>query len=101
MDKPSLELVEPGRCVVKGDMTFATVTALFHEVGAVCERAGEHLDVDLQGVGRADSAGLALLIEWVRCARRSGKTLAFHRVPSQMMAIARTSDLENMLPFAE
>ena len=101
MDKPRLELVESSRCVVTGDMTFATVPGLIGEVGAICMNASEHLDVDLEGVGRADSAGLALLIEWVRSAHRAGKTLSFHGVPSQMSAIARTSDLEGVLPFAE
>ncbi len=55
--------------------------------------------VDLGGVVRSDSAGLALLVEWVRQARRAGRDLRFVNVPEQMRHIASVSRLERILPL--
>ncbi|HEB99345.1 MAG TPA: STAS domain-containing protein, partial [Thiotrichales bacterium] len=52
------------------------------------------------GVGRADSAGLALLVEWMREARRQGREIRFLGMPAQMSAIAEVSGLSELLPVA-
>ena len=45
-------------------------------------RAGRpQIEVDLGGVGESDSAGLALLIEWLRMARQSGKQISSPTYP--------------------
>ena len=64
--------------------------------GAGNEALGGHADatVDLAAVERADSAGLALLVEWLRAARGRGARLRFDNVPAQLRAIAATSGLD-------
>ncbi len=54
--------------------------------------------LDLKAVDRMDSAGLALLIEWLRLAKRRGASLQFRNIPSQIQAIATVCGLENLLP---
>jgi phospholipid transport system transporter-binding protein len=53
--------------------------------------------VDLGGVGESDSAGLALLIEWLRMAKQSGKEIHFANVPEQIEALARISEVEDLI----
>lgn len=48
---------------------------------------GRDTVIDLGGVTRADSAGVALLLEWIREADKAGATLHFTNAPSQMRAI--------------
>jgi phospholipid transport system transporter-binding protein len=48
---------------------------------------GEETVIDLSGVGRVDSAGVALLLEWVRDAHANQATLSFINAPAQMRAI--------------
>jgi phospholipid transport system transporter-binding protein len=55
--------------------------------------------IDLAGVTQADSAGLALLIEWVAVCRGAGRDLRFRSVPSQLIAIARLAGVEEILPI--
>jgi phospholipid transport system transporter-binding protein len=55
------------------------------------------LEVDLAGVTQADSAGLALLIEWVRIAKEARRTIRFENVPDQIVALARISEVEDLL----
>lgn len=97
-NKPRLE-AGVGQLQLSGDLTFATVTALLAESQALFATGGDALRIDLSAVGRADSAGLALLIEWLRVARRAGRTLEFHGVPDQMVAIAKASGLAEVLPL--
>jgi phospholipid transport system transporter-binding protein len=54
--------------------------------------------VDLAGVRRIDSAGLALLVEWLRQAQHKGISIHFENIPSQMWAIAAVCGLEEILP---
>lgn len=98
MAEASFETVAPGRCRVVGEMGFAQVSTLLVASQPAFAADGERLEVDLAGVTRADSAGLALLIEWMRRARGAGKTIVFRSVPDQLRAIARVSDLEDILP---
>ncbi len=55
------------------------------------------LDIDLAGVSEADSAGLALLIEWVRLAKQAGRSIRFENVPDQIAALARISEVDDLL----
>ena len=54
---------------------------------------GQDWVVDLSGVGEADSAGLAVLLEWQRCCREAGGSLRVHGMPSGLAALADLYDL--------
>jgi phospholipid transport system transporter-binding protein len=58
---------------------------------------GEHLHIGLGGLTRVDSAGLALLVDWIAWARGTGRTLAFLDIPPALQALARLSGLEALL----
>ncbi len=58
--------------------------------------SGEQV-IDLSGVTEGDSAGVAVLVELVSVAAASGMGLRYENVPAQMLAIARISDLEDLL----
>ncbi len=56
--------------------------------------------VDLREVERSDSAGVALLVAWMRSARQAQRDIRFLNMPSQMLNIARVSGLDAILPLA-
>lgn len=87
-----------GRLILAGELSFATVTRLHGESQPLFAQPGD-IRVDLQDIERADSAGLALLIEWMRNARELGKSIQFLNIPQQMLAIARVSSLDQVLPL--
>ena len=89
-----------GRFRISGELTFATVTPLLAESRGLFAGAGHSIEVDLSRVERADSAGLALLIEWMRQARNQEQSIRFFNLPEQLMAIASASDLDGILPLA-
>jgi len=91
-----LQPTTDGQLQLTGELDFKTVPLLAVGSEHLFDN-GEQLDVDLGGVGRADSAGVALLIEWQRQALHQNKSIVFHNVPSQMLAIARLSGVDDLL----
>jgi phospholipid transport system transporter-binding protein len=91
-----LEALGDGRFKVFGALNAETVTELLKDSEAAFQ-AATALDIDLADVPEGDSAGLALLIEWLRLAKRRQQTIHFKNVPPQIAALARISEVENLL----
>lgn len=93
---PSLTSTAPGAFAVVGPVTFATAGSLL-EAGRT-QFAGQSVAVvNLGGVTRMDSAGLALLLEWLRQARGEGRAMTFAALPDKLLAIARLSGVEGLI----
>jgi len=96
--KSEATLVEqsPGRWLLQGELGFNTVSGVLQHAG-VKLRQYEQLQVDLEGVTRVDSAGLALLVEWLRESEHAGNDIVFVNVPAQLLSIARVCGLDEIL----
>lgn len=57
--------------------------------------------VELGGVQRSESAGVALLLEWLREARRCNREIHFLNVPPQLRSLLQFFDLETILTPAK
>lgn len=75
-----------------------TVPDLFASSQALFAGAQGKVNIDLAAVSRSDSAGLALLIAWLRLAQAQKFEIHFDNLPEQMRQIARVSELEPLLP---
>jgi phospholipid transport system transporter-binding protein len=80
---------------LEGELSFTRVPQLLHQA-AQLSAAGT---LDLSGVGRADSAGLALLLELSRRARAGGGSLRIRGAGEQVLQLARYFGLEQVLQF--
>lgn len=97
MAEVAFESTGAGRFRVSGSMTFTTVgKALVESRELFAEH--KHIELDLHGVDGTDSAGLALLVEWVGWVHREKRTLLFHHLPAQAKALARISEVDKLLP---
>jgi phospholipid transport system transporter-binding protein len=96
----SLEDLGDGRFAVKGEMNFATAEKILRESEGPFEEHTQ-LEIDLSGVTDSDSAGLALLLEWVTWANHSVREIRFTGVPKTILAIARTTEVEGLLERGE
>ena len=93
----AIERRDDGTVVVRGPLSFATVPDAWR-LSRELLGGGPRLVVDLSGVTRADSAGVALLVEWLRAARARGLELRLRGIPEQMQAIATATRLDALLP---
>lgn len=87
------------RLCLQGELAFATVMGLLDQSKPLF-RERESLVFDLGGVDKTDSAGLALLVEWMGWAEKDQKSIQFVNIPRQMMDIARVSGLDRVLPVS-
>jgi phospholipid transport system transporter-binding protein len=95
-----MEALGGGRFALRGVLGYGTARAAL-EKGAALFGDTPVIKVDLSGITAADSAGLALLIEWVSWAREQHRELRFFGLPAQISAIARICEVEEMLRAAE
>lgn len=85
-----------GRFEVSGELTLGTVPLLWETARRQFVDVDD-LVLDLGGVSRCDSAGAALVVNWAMSRRLAGGTLKVSRLPEQMRAILRVSDLEQLV----
>jgi phospholipid transport system transporter-binding protein len=85
-----------GSWLLQGELDFESVPAVLRHAGARMLGSGR-LEVDLKAVTRADSAGLALLVEWLRESETAGNEIVFINVPPQLLSIARVCGLNEIL----
>lgn len=89
---------EPRTVHVEGELDAENVPARLKRSADWFER-GRVTRIDLGGVSRADSAGVALLLEWIRDAREEQATLEFVNAPRQMRAIIDFCGLGEVVPL--
>jgi phospholipid transport system transporter-binding protein len=93
--------IDDGRhFVLEGELSFASASLALKSTAQVFSSRSEKV-FDLAGIMRADSAGVALLLEWRRRAREAGLKLRYVNVPSQLQAIARVVRVEDILSADE
>jgi phospholipid transport system transporter-binding protein len=87
-----------GRYSAGGPLTFATARHA-RELGAGLLRGanGAALEVDCAGITPSDSAGLAVLIDWLGMAKHAGVRLSYSQLPAGLSALASISQVEELL----
>lgn len=100
MAAAAVELKEssPGNYAARGPLTFPTAR-LAREGGLAVLRAASapRIEIDCGGITSSDSAGMTVLLDWLAFAKRSGRSLHFLNLPEQLQAIARISDVLELL----
>jgi phospholipid transport system transporter-binding protein len=92
----AFEVLDGDRARVSGSLHFSTVSALL-TAGVAAITDGRAAVIDLASVTASDSAGLALLIEWLSVAKAANHPLRFENIPSQLQQLARLSEVEELL----
>jgi phospholipid transport system transporter-binding protein len=94
-----LETTAPDRIVLSGALSFADAAQALVQLRTTL-RGRANVSVDLSGVERADSAGLAVLLAVAGDARRDKQLLRFESAPEGLLALAQLCEVENLLGFA-
>lgn len=93
--------VEGDTLTLSGVLDFDTVQVLQVDGARWVETlAPAAFTLDLAGVTYSSSAGLALLLDWLRTAQQVKKQPCLRGMPADMLALARVSGLEGILPLA-
>ena len=86
----------PGRYALEGELSFASAAQALRKTERLFA-SPETTVFDLAGIVKADSAGLALLLEWLRRAAASGAELHYAQFPAQLLAMVRVAGVADIL----
>lgn len=92
-----IQLQSDGQYLITGDLDFHTVPRIWSASQSLFA-GGKSLTVDLSGVESSNSAGLALLIEWIRFADSNNCSIKFLNLPDQMLQVAQLCGVDEKLP---
>ena len=85
-----------GNFQISGDMSFETAEQILRVSQRVFAKH-ENVRVDMSAVEKADSAGLALLLEWMSWEKQGAAKFDFVAIPTSVLAIAHTAELKDLV----
>ena len=91
----TLTMQSDNRLALSGDLTFVTVPEIWKQSLVLFSTIPE-LNFDLTEVKSSNSAGLALLIEWLKYAKTQNKKISFQHVPTQLKSLIQAAGVEKL-----
>ena len=91
----SLQSAGEGRLLLEGAIDFGSVPDLYRQLADHLQRDAS-LSIDLEGVERFNSAGLALLLQWLEDARARNVSLTFLNLPAAHGELASLYNLTGL-----
>jgi phospholipid transport system transporter-binding protein len=88
-----------GHFIIDGDLTFSTIDKQTLKSFDFLNTS-KHITIDLGRVSCTDSAGLALMIEWIKYTRHHRTHIVFKNIPEQLLNLAKLSGLDKTSHFA-
>jgi phospholipid transport system transporter-binding protein len=95
MTNPQLTRTADGDWKLSGELSFDTVTGLRNQFRAEF-KSDVPATIDLGSVTRVDSAGVALMVDWLRFAKTHNQSIRFRNIPEQMVSIADLCDVTEL-----
>lgn len=86
----------PGSVRVSGELTFGTAAAALKAIDAAVARDGRS-ELDLAGVTRSDSAGLACVLAVLAHSAERGRKLNVRNMPEGMHLLASVCEVEGLM----
>ncbi|XPF92724.1 STAS domain-containing protein [Colwellia sp. RE-S-Sl-9] len=90
-------IYEQDTAVFKGELSMNTIDIAF-ENKTVDTFHNKSLVVDLGGIVKADTAGLAWLLRLVEEAKKTKSEISFHNIPQDLLKLAKLSAVDLFLP---
>jgi phospholipid transport system transporter-binding protein len=91
-----IERTGPEMLEARGELSFATAAEAL-KAGTSLIGPEPQCTIVLAQVTEGDSAGLAVLLEWLAVARQRGVKLRYRDVPERVLAVAHISDVQGLL----
>jgi len=80
-----------------GPLTMLSAAAVLEEGRRLAAEAP--LTLDFGAVTAADSAALALILDWLRTARTAGQRIVLRNLPAGLVSLAALYDIDTLLPL--
>jgi len=81
---------------ITSNLTFETSPGLLEQSKAWFNTPSQKIEIDLASAGRADSAGIALMLQWIENAGANNLQLRFINLPSQVREFIDVNGLDKL-----
>lgn len=97
MNQPADVRFEQNEFVLTGNLDFSNVVRVYQKA---LSHFNSHatLVFNFADLKTSNSAGLALIIEWLRAAKRQNRCITFRYISPQLQSIARAAGLDAIIP---
>lgn len=93
-----LESVSDKEWLLIGELIFTTVTQVYQQsLEYFQDSVSVPRSIDLGRITRVDSAGLALIIGWIRLGKKHDIKIHFQNIPAQMTPLAKLCGVDHLL----
>lgn len=99
MSQAEIKQVDQQTLAVIGDLVLENAPAMKAKGEQLLSSMDSNVIIDLAGVAQSGSAGVSVLLCWMRAAKSNKKELRFRNMPEKMFDIARVSSLDEFLPL--
>ena len=96
MQKTADIVLQDNRFLIRGDLNFSNVMSIYRKSVQPSQHCPE-LVFDFSQLTSSDSAGLALIIEWIKLSRQLNKPIRFAHLSSDLMSIAKAAGIDELL----
>jgi phospholipid transport system transporter-binding protein len=96
----TIEVDKDGSASVTGELTFESAAALFKQTETLFRGPNPVALIDLAAVTAADSAGLALLLEWQAMQRAAATPLEIRNAPPGLISLARLCEADDVMSLS-
>ncbi len=83
---------------ITGQVTFQTVPQFLSYAVQWLKNPAKTVTIDMRNITLADSAGLALMLEWAQQAAAAQRELTFINIPEQVQELIRVNGLQQVFP---
>jgi len=97
-NKPEITSISPTEFDISGVIDFENVTELLQKACEIIDQAKQEIKFNFAKISQSNSAGLALLTGMLRHAQEKQKHILFLQLPAKLLAAAKISDLDTILP---
>lgn len=81
---------------ISGDLNFSNVMSVYNKSLQLFDKHAEWV-FDFSQLHSSDSAGLALIIEWIKLAKKTDKKVRFNHLPDGIVSLAKAADMDEIL----
>jgi len=86
---------QDNRYLISGDLNFNNVMSVYQKSLQQTEKSSE-LIFDFSQLHSTDSAGLALMVEWIKLSKQLNKPIHFHHLSEDIMSLAKAAGVDGM-----
>lgn len=94
--KVEIKMDHDALCVC-GDLDFNNAMSLYEQSLKLFSKATSSITVDLSGLHSTNSVALAVMIGWMRLAKKFDKTVKFKNVSADIVMLAKASGLNAII----